>query len=357
MILKDEKTANGVTLEDIIASGVSLPHGARPPRGVAGVYAGDAESYYTFAPLLTPIVEEYHKASQKRRSSISMKSRLQRHRTNLSPQHLTQQNIDPKGEYILYTKMRLARCVEGFRFAPTMTRAERRYIENLLRDCISDWKKGEYKSVMEMTNSQHDDLILRRILFHDPDEFAISAGLGRDWPDARGLYCDTWESNPEIVIWCNESSHFSIISTAKGGDVQGVFTELSKTCMALETALADRGHSFEEDNQLGFLNPSPANIGTALRASVYVKLPRLSQQPEFLSFVSRLHLEARTEYSVSDKRFMGILDIANAQSLGKTEVELINIMICGVGKLIELEKRLEDDQTIDLPTESITRST
>lgn len=49
--LKDKTTSNGVTLEDLIQSGVTLPWGARPPRGT-GVYAGDAESYDVFADIL-----------------------------------------------------------------------------------------------------------------------------------------------------------------------------------------------------------------------------------------------------------------------------------------------------------------
>ena len=46
--------------------------------------------------------------------------------------------------------------------------------------------------------------------------------------------------------------------------------------------------------------------------------------------------------------YTGIFDIANAEALGKSEVELINIMISGVGAWIELEKQLENGQEIDL---------
>jgi ATP:guanido phosphotransferase, N-terminal domain len=49
--LKDKTTSNGVTLEDLIKSGVTLPWGARPPRGT-GVYAGDEESYEVFSDIL-----------------------------------------------------------------------------------------------------------------------------------------------------------------------------------------------------------------------------------------------------------------------------------------------------------------
>jgi creatine kinase len=347
--LKDSRTASGVTLEDLIRSGVSLPLGAKPPRGIAGVFAGDAESYHTFSDLLNPLIEEHHKPTYR--------ARLQRHKTNLNPAQLLKQQLDPEGAYILYTRLRLARSLAGFPFAPCIDRASRRKIERLFKECVEDWKNsstgfitGKYMSIYEMTNEQHDDLIQRQILFPDPDDFAIAAGLARDWPDARGIYCDDWRDTPAIMIWCNAEDHFWIVSTSKGGDVQNVFTRLTRAIWALETSLGDRGYRFEEDRRLGFLNTSPANIGTALRASVFLKLVRLGQHPGFFEFIKKLRLEANAEYEGTDKHYTGIFNIANAEALGKSEVTLINIMIQGVGQLIEIEKKLENGEKVDLST-------
>lgn len=341
--LKNKTTASGVTLENIIQAGVSLPYGANPPHGVGGVYAGDAESYAVFSALLDPIIESHHK-------SVKRAFRLQRFQTNLNPDSLLQQKLDSKGEYIMYTRMRLCRSVEGFCFAPCITRAERREIERLVKDCTSNWKGG-YVSVMDMTNAQHDDLLRKRIVFREPNEYLISAGIARDWPDARGVYCDTWEGTPNILIWVNARDHIGIISNAKGGDVQGVFSRMSQAVWALETALTDRGHAFAEDRRLGFLNTSPADIGPALRASVSIKLVRLGQCKGFDNLMRRLRLDARADYSRDgrgDKHYTGIFDIGNREALGKTEVQLINIMIKGVAICIELERRLEKGERLDL---------
>lgn len=136
----------------------------------------------------------------------------------------------------------------------------------------------------------------------------------------------------------------------QGGDVQGVFTKLTEAVWALETSLGDRGHKFVEDPRLGFLNTSPANLGTALRASVFVKLVRLGQQPGFFEFIKKLRLAAYSEFEGTGKRYTGIFNIANSESLGKSEVTLINIMIQGVDQLIKLEKRLENGEELDLST-------
>jgi len=52
--LSAKQTVNGFTLQQAINSGiVNLDSGI-------GVYAGDEESYETFAPLFDPIIQEYH---------------------------------------------------------------------------------------------------------------------------------------------------------------------------------------------------------------------------------------------------------------------------------------------------------
>jgi creatine kinase len=363
--LKDKKTSGGVTLEDMIQTGVCLPYGARPPRG-CGIYAGDADSYRVFSLILSPILEDYHHyrlAPRKRKVPPGRRpppsggsggpgrgSMLRRQVTNLNPRYVLQQNLDPDGQYILSTRMRVARSIQGFAFSPAISRLKRRELEALFTECAEDWKDdkdigGVYLRVMDMTNEHHDDLIERHILFHDPDEYSISAGLGRDWPDSRGIYLDD-QKDPEFTIWINAEDHLRIITMSKGGDLLKVFTRLSKALHAIESSLKKRGRTFCIDSRLGFLNTSPENCGTALRASVFVKLPRLGQQPGFEALLERLRLDTSSRFK--GKRYAGIFDIANSERLGQSEVQLLNTMINGVGRLIALEKQLEQGEKLNL---------
>jgi len=451
--LKDRKTKNGVTLEDIIRSGVSLPWGAKPPRGT-GVYAGDEESYRVFADLLVPIIEDYHRyhfvegsnqknlhpslsSSKNKRTSdtnivdvrsISTPSHpvltfvtamspamvlddnrpmygrnsktsgtmLRRTFTNLNRNSVLEQKLDPTGDYILQTRMRVARSIKGFPFSPVISRAQRRALERLFETMVKeDWnndsddeiidnnddddeffekiinnhgglRDGTYHRVMDMTNEQHDDLICRHILFHDPDEYNISAGIGRDWPDARGIYLSSSstndngekahvdinsQQNPDLMIWLNKEDHMRIIATSNGGDLLAVFKRLSRALTQVEQSLHKRGHAFCVHPRYGYVNTSPENLGTALRASVYIKLYRLGQQPGFEDLLDRLHLESSSRFKAKDSsgaRYTGIFDIANSERLGSSQIQLVNTMINGVGRLIELEKRLEKGETLNL---------
>jgi creatine kinase len=151
------------------------------------------------------------------------------------------------------------------------------------------------------------------------------------------------------MIWCNSEDHFRIVAMKKGGNVLEVFTRLSQALTNLESSLEKQGHKFAQDPKLGFLNCSPKNLGTALRASVFVKLVRLGQEPGFEELLERLRLEASARFKEQDTgRYTGIFDIANSERLGQSEVQVINTMINGVGRLIALEKKLEKGEKVNI---------
>ncbi|MDX9965294.1 MAG: arginine kinase, partial [Desulfobacter postgatei] len=53
--LKTIRTPSGYTLDQAITSGIENPDSS------IGIYAGDMESYDCFAPVLLPIIEDYHR--------------------------------------------------------------------------------------------------------------------------------------------------------------------------------------------------------------------------------------------------------------------------------------------------------
>lgn len=61
----------------------------------------------------------------------------------------------------------------------------------------------------------------------------------------------------------------------KGPDIHAVFDRLSRACTLIEKVA-----KFAHDNHLGYITSCPTNLGTALRASVHIRLPKLSQQWE-----------------------------------------------------------------------------
>ena len=76
-------------------------------------------------------------------------------------------------------------------------------------------------------------------------------------------------------IWCNEEDQLRIISLEKGAGIANVFDRLCRACAHIETVC-----KFSHDDHLGYITSCPTNLGTALRASVHIKLPKLGKNME-----------------------------------------------------------------------------
>jgi protein-arginine kinase len=78
----------------------------------------------------------------------------------------------------------------------------------------------------------------------------------------------------------------------------------------------------------------------------------LDVSPHFHRICDCYRLQARGSAGV-DSGFTGIFDLSNSERLGKSETDLVNIMLVGVTSIIKLEQKLAagEDVSGDIPTE------
>lgn len=60
-----------------------------------------------------------------------------------------------------------------------------------------------------------------------------------------------------------------------GADIKKVFDRLCRAIDHIEESM-----KFSFDEKLGYITSCPTNLGTALRASVHIKLPKLGKQKD-----------------------------------------------------------------------------
>jgi len=317
--LKDKKTEDGFTLEQAINSGVQ-----NIDSGI-GVYAGDKESYTLFAPLFDPIIKEYHGFSKS-----------DKHQSNLNPDDLNAPNPDPEGEFIVSTRIRVGRNMDNMPLGPAISKEQRERVESSVVAGLSTLEgelEGEYYSLLGMSKEIQDELIKDHFLFKEGDRFLDAVGLNHNWPEGRGIYHN---KNKTFLVWVNEEDQLRIISMQKGGDIQEVFARLVQYLDELEQKL-----SFVYNNHLGFIASCPTNLGTAMRASVHVKLPNLAKnRDEFEVIADKYHLQIRGIHGEHSESEGGVYDISNRRRLGITEVQAVQDMYDGVVALIAAEKAL-----------------
>nr|AAH47826.1 Zgc:56085 [Danio rerio]AAI64873.1 Zgc:56085 protein [Danio rerio] len=170
--------------------------------------------------------------------------------------------------------------------------------------------------------------------------------MARDWPDARGI----WHNNEKtFLIWVNEEDHTRVISMEKGGNMKRVFERFCRGLKQVEHLIQERGWEFMWNERLGYVLTCPSNLGTGLRAGVHVRLPKLSKDPRFGKILDNLRLQKRGTGGVDTAAVGDTFDISNLDRLGKSEVELVQLVVDGVNYLIECEKRLEKGQDIKVP--------
>uniref|UniRef100_A0A8C9VYY6 creatine kinase n=1 Tax=Scleropages formosus TaxID=113540 RepID=A0A8C9VYY6_SCLFO len=204
---------------------------------------------------------------------------------------------------------------------------------------------SKYYALKNMTEEEQQQLIDDHFLFDKPvSPLLLASGMARDWPDARGIWHN---DNKTFLVWVNEEDHLRVISMQKGGNMREVFTRFCTGLTKIEALFKEKGHEFMWNEHLGYVLTCPSNLGTGLRAGVHVKLPNLSKHDKFGEVLKRLRLQKRGTGGVDTAAVGGVFDISNADRLGFSEVELVQMVVDGVNLLIEMEKQLENGESID----------
>ncbi len=314
-----KKTKNGFTINDVINSGIK-----NPDSGI-GAYAGDEESYKLFAPLFDSIIQEYHGFSKN-----------DKHTSNLNCDDLNAPNPDIDNQYILSTRIRVGRNLDKFPLGPAISNNQRYEIEQTVSqtlEALTGNLAGNYYSIDGMSDEISQKLIKDHFLFKAGDRFLETAGLNRNWPKGRGIYHNT---DKTFLVWINEEDQLRIISMQQGGDIKEVFSKLTNAIKLLEQKM-----KFSYNSHLGYITSCPTNLGTAMRASVHIKLPKLAQDMDrFKEICDKYYLQIRGIDGEHSKSVGGVYDISNKRRLGITEVQCVQDMYNGVVALIQKEKQL-----------------
>ena len=317
--LKDAKTTNGFTILDVVNSGVK-----NPDSGI-GAYAGDEESYTTFGSFFDPIIEEYHGFSK-----------TDMHKSNLNPDDLNAPNPDPEGKFIVSTRIRVGRNLDQLPLGPAISDDQRNLVEKSVSGALSSLEgnlSGKYYPINGMSEADSASLIADHFLFKAGDRFLETAGLNRNWPMGRGIFHNDEKT---FLVWVNEEDELRIISMQNGGDIKEVFTRLTTAIAELEKKM-----KFAFNDHLGYITSCPTNLGTAMRASVHIAVPKLAADMErFKAICDKHHLQIRGIHGEHSESEGGVYDISNRRRLGVTEVECVQDMYDGVVELIAAEKKL-----------------
>lgn len=255
--------------------------GAENPESTVGIYAMHSSDYDIFEPIFEKVICDYHKIQ----APVL-------HVTNwdLTKQHKRLREIGcPDGILDLANlglsetsiRLRIGRNLAKFPLPGAMSREQRIKVENTLLKAI---KKligdksfgGNYYSLTpgsphQISDREYQKKVKERIMFKDMDDdkYLNSAGIAAHWPYGRGCYVSR---DKELTVWIGEEDHLRIICTKRGTILNEVFEKLRRASEIVEKY----SDQFSKSECYGFVTADPRSLGSGMRASVHLKLPKLT---------------------------------------------------------------------------------
>merc|ERR1719453_2723999 len=138
--------------------------------------------------------------------------------------------------------------------------------------------QGKFYPLEGMSKATQDQLIADHFLFKEGDRFLAACNLNRDWPSGRGIFHNDAKT---FLVWVNEEDQLRIISMQPGAGIAEVFDRLCRAASHIETVC-----KFSHDEHLGYITSCPTNLGTAMRGSVHINLPKLMKDKDTFNAVA-----------------------------------------------------------------------
>lgn len=317
---KDQSCDAGVSFKTCIFSGV-----ANQDSGI-GTYAGSHQAYTKFNKLFDQVVQNYHKHGP-----------TDKHVSNMNAEELENYEFtEDQQKMVNSTRIRVGRNFADYPLGPGVTKEQRLEIMNKVVEACNNFDddlKGKFYPLETMSQEDQKQLIEDHFLFKEGDRFLAAANLNRDWPSGRGIFHNAAKT---FLIWVNEEDQLRIISMQPGADIKAVFSRLQRAATKIEQYL-----KFAHDDHLGYITSCPTNLGTAMRASVHIKLPKLMNNKEkFNKIAEEYYVQIRGIHGEHTETNDGVFDISNLRRLGRSEKDLVQDMINGVRALMEAEAAL-----------------
>ncbi|MBQ9133352.1 MAG: ATP--guanido phosphotransferase [Clostridia bacterium] len=227
-----------------------------------------------------------------------------------------------KQDVILRSRVRLARNIVDYPFAPVLNTACRKEIiekaENALRT-NGYTRQNDTDNTVAVHALSEENLVSR--------EFA-------DDKELHALLCNA-DANTYIMV-CEED-HLRIQSFADGADL----TTAGKRAFAAERLLNEK-IKFAFDRELGYLTHCPTNLGTAMRASMMMFLPALTmlgRMGDLKSQLEKIGVTIRGLYGEGSAADAYMYQISNRLSLGLSEDDLLRKIESVASRIAEDELR------------------
>lgn len=241
--------------------------------------------------------------------------------------------LEASGEHadiVLSTRVRLARNLQGHAFGPRARVNDREAVLAQFRECLGRCDALSSGTLLEIPDVEART---RRILL---ERRIVSRELlgDEDGEPARGTAVHLAAEHP-VSVMINEEDHLRVQSLISGLRIEAAWRMVDRLDEDLGKELP-----FAYHGEFGFLTSCPTNVGTGLRASVFMHLPGLVLTKEIgkvLQGLGQVGLTFRGLYGEGSEVVGNFFQVSNQTTLGKSEEDLVDHLDKVVRQVIQYE--------------------
>jgi protein arginine kinase len=238
------------------------------------------------------------------------------------------QGSGPDSDIAICTRVRLARNLQGFPFAPCLQPPESRQLYEFVTGRL---RQGGLPEALAVLDLEPIDELERSLLV---ERHLISRELAAS-KRPSGVAVDTDET---VAIMINEEDHLRVQVFAPGLQPEATWRRAER----LDDALLQR-LPIAWSEEFGFLTSCPTNTGTGLRLSVMLHLPGLVWSEEIdkaTNTAQKIHLAVRGLYGEGSRALGDFYQVSNQVTLGRDEQKIQNDVLLAVGSMVKWEREV-----------------
>jgi len=232
-----------------------------------------------------------------------------------------------ESEIVVSSRIRVARNLGSIPFEMKMKQSDADYLIGLIQSILDGEVEGKFVNLKEMKPLEKESLLECHL---------VSPGFIKKEKPASVFIAE----GGNVSVMINEEDHLRIQGIGCGLNLLNLSSEVFK----LEEFIGDNvGYAFNED--YGYLTSCPTNIGTGMRASVFMHLPGLvytNEVEKVLKGALQIGMTVRGIYGEGSEIRGSLFQISNQHTLGFKEEDLLERIAKLAKMMIDIEKKARD---------------
>lgn len=227
-------------------------------------------------------------------------------------------------DFIISTRIRLARNFSGVPFPSRMTAGQASVIAGKVNEALGDGYKTY--SIAALGEVEGGTLVEKHLISKE----LLSSPLG------SVIVSD----DEQVSVMLGEEDHVRLQVIKDGLCLDEAYGQANAVDDRIAAAAK---YSFDE--RLGYLTACPTNLGTGMRASVMMFLPALTLTDTLMESINRLrmlNITLRGVYGEGSDALGCIYQVSNQRTLGLTEGEILRLVRTAAMRLCEAEERARE---------------